>query len=68
MEASGGCGSTHELTEDEKAAGEVVQAAGYRITSYLGEVHRYILDRSMLYGSTESIPYQQAWGVQKVEP
>ncbi|AEI40867.1 rRNA adenine N-6-methyltransferase family protein [Paenibacillus mucilaginosus] len=33
VEASGGCGSTHELTEDEKAAGEAVQAAGYRITA-----------------------------------
>lgn len=27
-----------------------------------------MLEKSKLYGSTGSIPYQQAWGVQTVEP
>jgi hypothetical protein len=56
------------ITGDEKAAEEVVKAQGYKITAYKGEVNKYILEKSNLYGSTETLPYQQSWGVQQVEP
>lgn len=59
---------TKNITGDEKIAAEYVKSQGYEITAYKGEVKKYVLEKSMLYGSTESIPYQQAWGVQKVEP
>jgi hypothetical protein len=31
-------------------------------------VQRYTLDKSKLYGGTHTIPYQQVWSVQNVEP
>jgi hypothetical protein len=53
---------------DAKIAEEYVKSQGYEITAYKGEVKKYVLEKSKFYGSTGSIPYQQAWGVQKIEP
>jgi hypothetical protein len=61
-------GCTKKVTGDEKTAEEYVKAQGYKITSYNGEIQKYTLDKSKIYGSTEAIPYIQAWSVQKVEP
>ncbi|KRE40932.1 hypothetical protein [Paenibacillus sp. Soil522] len=61
-------GCSNEVTGDEKIAEQYVRAQGYNVTSYKGEVNRYSLDKRKLFGNTESIPFQQAWGVQKVEP
>ncbi|SEP12311.1 hypothetical protein SAMN04487895_12247 [Paenibacillus sophorae] len=61
-----GCGKN--ITGDEKTAEKYVTAQGYNITSSKGEVYSYTLDKGKLFGSTESVPYQQAWGVQKAEP
>jgi hypothetical protein len=61
-------GCAKKATGDEKTAEEYVKAQGYKITSYNGEVQRYTLDKSKLYGGTHTIPYQQVWSVQKVEP
>lgn len=61
-----GCGK--EATGDEKAAEQYVEEQGYKITSRKGEIHKYDLDKSKLYGSTESLPYQQIWSVQNLEP
>lgn len=33
-----------------------------------GQVQKYILDKNKLIGNAKSLPFQQAWGVQKVEP
>lgn len=61
-----GCGNV--VKGDEKTAEQYVEQQGYKITSRKGEVQKYILDKSKLYGSTETVPYQQSWGVQYVEP
>lgn len=61
-------GCSKEVTGGEKTAEQYVEQQGYKVISRMGEVHKYILDRSKLYGRTESIPYQQSWGVQTVEP
>jgi hypothetical protein len=61
-------GCNKNITGDEKIAEEYVKSQGYEITGYKGEVKKYTLEKSKLYGSTGSIPYQQSWGVQMVEP
>lgn len=61
-------GCSNDTLGDEKIAEQYVMAQDYKITSYKGEVYSYTLDKSKLFGNTESIPIQQAWGVQKVEP
>jgi surfactin synthase thioesterase subunit len=45
-----------------------VKSQGYEIASRIGEVGKYTLEKNKLYGGTGSIPYQQAWGVQKIAP
>lgn len=61
-------GCNNEVTGDEKIAEQYVMAQGYKDITYKGEVYSYTLEKSELFESTESIPFQQAWGVQKVEP
>lgn len=61
-------GCTKKLSGGEKTAEEYIKTLGYEITTRKGEVHKYTLERSKLYGSTETIPYQQAWAIQNVEP
>lgn len=57
------------ITGDQKTATEYVEAKGYKISSYEGQVQKYTLNKDkLLYGITETIPYRQTWGVQKVEP
>ncbi|MCP1186441.1 hypothetical protein [Paenibacillus sp. 1781tsa1] len=57
------------VTGDQKTATEYVKAQGYKIFSYDGQVQKYTLHKDkLLYGMTETIPYRQTWGVQKVEP
>jgi hypothetical protein len=55
-------------TIDAKTAEDYVKTKGYIITDRKGEIQRYTLDKSKLYGSTKTIPYQQSWSVQTVEP
>lgn len=52
----------------EKTAEEYIKTKGYVITTRKGEIHRYTLEKNKLYGGTETIPYQQSWAVQKVDP
>jgi hypothetical protein len=61
-------GCNKEVTGDEKTASEYVKAQGYKISSYKGQVQTYTLDKSKLYGSTVSLPIQQMWSQQTVEP
>ena len=61
-------GCTPKVTGDEKTAEDFVKSQGYTVTARKGEIQKYILEKSKLYGRTETIPYQQAWGVQAVEP
>lgn len=61
-------GCTSKVTGYEKIAEEYVKSQGYNITARKGEIQKYVLEKSKLYGGTGTIPYQQAWGVQKVEP
>lgn len=61
-------GCAKSATGDEKKAEDYVKAKGYRITSRDGQVHKYTLEKSRLYKGTKTIPYQQIWGVQNVEP
>jgi hypothetical protein len=56
------------IINDEKTAEDYVKSKGYEITARKGEVHKYTLEKSRLYGAAETIPYQQAWSVQTVEP
>lgn len=55
-------------TGNEKTAEQYVEQQGYKVISQKGEVHKYTLEKSRLFGSTETVPYQQSWGVQNVEP
>ncbi|MEG6616388.1 hypothetical protein V6C27_08155 [Peptococcaceae bacterium 1198_IL3148] len=61
-----GCGKS--ASGDEKTAENYVKSQGYEIASRIGEVGKYTLEKSKLHGGTGTIPYQQAWGVQKIEP
>ncbi|MDD4142878.1 MAG: DUF4830 domain-containing protein [Bacteroidales bacterium] len=61
-------GCSKNVSQDEKAAETYIKSQGFNLTSHIGEVNKYTLEKSKLYGGTESIPYQQAWGVQNVEP
>lgn len=53
---------------DEKTAEDFVKSQGYTIITRKGEIQKYTLEKSKLYGGTGTIPYQQVWGVQTVEP
>lgn len=61
-------GCSKEVISDEKTAEQYVEQHGYKVTSQNGEVQKYVLDKSKLFGSAESTQYQQIWGVQKEEP
>lgn len=63
-----GCSNDNVPAGDEKTAEEYLRDQGYKITARQGELEKYTLEKSLLHGGTETIPYQQAWGVQKVEP
>lgn len=59
---------TPKITGAEKAAEDFVKSKGYKITAEKGQVQKYVLEKNKLYGGTETIPHQQCWGVQTVEP
>lgn len=61
-------GCTPRATGVEKIAEDYVKSEGYRITARKGEVEKYVLEKNKLYGEPKTIPYQQIWGVQTVEP
>lgn len=61
-------GCTPQITGDEKTSEDFVKSKGYTITAQKGQIQKYILEKNKLYGGTETIPYQQSWGVQTVEP
>lgn len=61
-------GCTPQITGDEKTAKDFIISKGYTITAQKGLIQKYVLEKNKLYGGTETIPYQQSWGVQTVEP
>lgn len=61
-----GCGK--EVIGDEKTTEQYIEQQGYIVTSRNGEIQKYVLEKSKLFGSAESTRYQQIWGVQKEEP
>jgi len=61
-------GCTQNIIGDEKTAENFVKSQGYTIITRKGEIQKYTLEKSKLYGGTGTIPYQQVWGVQTVEP
>jgi len=61
-------GCTEKVTGDEKIAEDYVKSQGYKTVARNGEITKYTLEKSKLYGGTEIIPYQQMWAVQKTEP
>ncbi len=61
-------GCSQSATGDAKTAADYVKFQGYEITARKGETEHYILEKSKLYGGLEARPFQQAWGVQTVEP
>lgn len=61
-------GCSKELARDEQTAYDYVKAQGYKIISTEDEAFEYTLTKKLLYGSPESTPYQQMWGVQAVSP
>ncbi len=61
-----GCGN--ETISNEKIAEQYVEEQGYMVTSRSANVQTYVLVKSKLFGSEDSMLYQQTWGVQKVEP
>lgn len=61
-------GCTKKITGDEKTAEDFVKLQGYTITARKGEIYKYVLEKGKLYDGTETISYQQEWGVQTVEP
>ncbi|EKQ57103.1 MULTISPECIES: DUF4830 domain-containing protein [unclassified Clostridium] len=61
-------GCTPQITGDEKIAEEFIKSKGYTITARKGQIQKYVLEKNKLYGGTKTIPYQQSWAVQTVEP
>lgn len=61
-------GCTPNITGDEKTAEDFVKSQGYTIIARKGEIQKYTLERSKLYGGINTLKYQQAWAVQTVEP
>ena len=61
-------GCTPKITGDEKTAENFIISKGYTITAQKGQIQKYVLEKNKLYGGTGTIPYQQSWGVQTVEP
>ena len=61
-------GCTPNISGDEKTSEDFVKYQGYTIITRIGEIQKYTLEKSKLYGGTGTIPYQQIWGVQRVEP
>jgi len=59
---------TIKVTTDENTAVTYVKAQGYKITAQKGEVLKYTLEKSKLYGAIDTIYFQEVWGVQMVEP
>lgn len=55
-------------SEDEKTAINFITSQGYKVVAQNGKTDKYILEKSKLYGGTESLPYQEAWSVQNIEP
>lgn len=56
------------LTNDEKTAKADIEKRGYNIIEYKGQIDKYKLDKSKIFGGTETTPYQQVWGVQSISP
>ena len=61
-------GCSNKATSNEIIVKEYVEAKGYKITESKGEIYRYTLEKRKICGGTETIPYQQAWSVQTIEP
>lgn len=61
-------GCTKNLTNDEELAKADIKNRGYEIIESKGEIDKYKLDKSKIFGGTETIPYQQIWGVQRIKP
>lgn len=61
-------GCSEKVTGAEKIAEDYVKSQGYNITDRKGEIQKYTLEKSKLYGATETLLYQQMWAVQMVEP
>ena len=61
-------GCSKKATSNENIAKEYVEDKGYKITESKGEIDRYTLEKSKLYGGLEASQYQQAWGVQTIDP
>lgn len=66
-------GCSENIKENRKTAEynmieSYIEAQGYKIISFIGEIDKYVLEKSKLYGGTETIPYQQIWSVQEVAP
>ena len=61
-------GCSKSGTGDEKTAEEYIKTKAYKIITSKGEIQKYTLEKSKLYWGIETIPYQQMWAVQKVEP
>lgn len=59
---------TKRVTGDEKTAENYVKSQGYKIASQKGEIQKYTLEKDKLYGTAETIQYQQMWSVQKEDP
>ncbi|WP_282937897.1 hypothetical protein [Paenibacillus sp. RC67] len=61
-------GCSKQISGDELTAEQYVKSQGYAVTARGGPIYSYQLDKSKLYGSPDSTPYMQMWGVQAEEP
>ena len=61
-------GCSNKVTDNESIAKEYVQAEGYKITEFKGELERYTLEKNKIHGGLKTRLYQQAWAVQTIEP
>ena len=63
-------GCSKEVTGDAKIAKEYVETQGYTITSYKGQVDKYILEKSKLSEVLISVNYtNRMWGCSnKIDP
>ena len=55
-------------SDNEKVAEEFIKSKGYEIIEFKDKLGEYTLEKSKIIGGIESIPYQQIWGVQQLEP
>ena len=60
-------GCNEKVTGEEKIAVNYIKQQGYKLISEEGQLQKYTLKKSQLYGK-ENMPNMQVWALQKAKP